>query len=374
LIDARNDLHLWAQTYERDLSDVLALQSDVARAVSEQVQLKLTPEEEAALTASRSVDPRAYDAYLRGLESRGPGTFVRIWGPKAIEQYVRAVELDPNFAEGWVALAATRAILGFIGFDLRYRGELPKAREAAQRALEIDDHLGGAHATVGLVQLWYDWDFPGARRALERALDIDPSNPQALNAYAHYLLFVEGRTQEALDLSERLLRVAPLDPFWRGERFKHLVFAREYQRALDEVERIWELDPSFVSIQVADTYSKLGRFEEAYRASLAFVEQCGAPCDWMREAFERGMAEGGLEAVGRTWLEAATKREGHSPWHIAAVYAGNGKTDEAFAWLERGYRERDPLMICLKAHFSFDSLRSDPRFDDLLRRIGFPGE
>ena len=115
LIDARNDLHLWAQTYERDLSDVLALQSDVARAVAEQIRLELTPEEQAALTPSRTVDPRAYDAYLRGLQLRGPPTLVMVWGPQAIEQFERAVELDPDFAEGWAGLAGARSDLGIAG-------------------------------------------------------------------------------------------------------------------------------------------------------------------------------------------------------------------------------------------------------------------
>ena len=374
LIDARNDLHLWAQTYERDLRDVLALQSSVARVVAEQIRLKLTPEEQATLTTSRTVDPTAYDAYLRGLQFQGPATLVRAWGPPAIEQFERAVELDPNFAEGWAELAAARLTLGLVGYELQRREELPKAREAVERALKIDDRLGLAHAQHGVAQLWFDWDFPGARRAFERAVQLSPGEPYALNGYAWYLLLVEGRTEEGLGLMEKLLRVAPFDTLWRSERFRYFYYARHYQDALEEVERTREIDPNVVDMDIGNIYFIMGRIEEGRRAFKAYWERCGAPCEWSREARERGWAEGGAEGRLRAWLEAAIAREGHSPWHIATAYAGFGETDEAFAWLERGYRERDPLMILSRVHFVFDRLRSDPRFDDLLRRIGFPEE
>ena len=153
LIDARTDQHIWSERYDRELSDVLALQSDVARAVAEQVRLELTPDEQAVLTVSRKVDPRAFDAYLRGLQimDKGPSN-IRAWGPQAIEQFERAVELDPDFAEAWSMLAGARALLSNLSFDLSYRNELAKAREAAQRALEIDDRLGQAHTLLGFVQ------------------------------------------------------------------------------------------------------------------------------------------------------------------------------------------------------------------------------
>ena len=373
LIDARNDLHLWAQTYERDLRDVLALQSDVARAVAEQIRLELTPEERTALTTTRTVDPRAYDAFLRGLQLRGPLALVMIWGPQHIEQFERAVELDPNFAEGWAALAGAHARLG-LALSLRMRSEFPKAREAAQRALEIDERLGEAHSTMGAIRLWYDWDFPGARRSFERSLQLSPSDPTVLERYAWYLLLVEGKTKEGIDVIEEVLRVAPFDLYLRGRRVAYFLQARQPERALVEFERIRELDPDSVSLDVFFAYVMLGRSEEANRALIAFYERCGAPCDWAQEAFERGWAEGGREGAVRAWLEAATEREGYSPMMIALNYAAIGETDEAFAWLERGYREREPQMITLKTSPGFDPLRSDPRFDDLLRRIGFPEE
>ena len=145
LIDARNDLHLWAQTYERDLRDVLALQGDVARAVAEQIHLKLTPEEREALTAHRTVDPRAYDAYLRGLQLRDAMGLSGLWASRAIEEFTQAVELDPTFAEAYAALAQARYWLGIFAYNLSYRGEFTVAEQAAERALELDHRLGKAH-------------------------------------------------------------------------------------------------------------------------------------------------------------------------------------------------------------------------------------
>jgi TolB-like protein/Flp pilus assembly protein TadD len=372
LIDARTDLHLWAQTYERDLSDVLVLQSDVAQAIAEQILLELTSEQQEALTASRTVDPRAYDAYLRGLERRGEATLVMAWGPSAIEQFERAVALDPDFAGGWGWLAGVRVALGFDGYNLGYRDQFPKAREAAERSLEIDDRVGRSHSTLGALRLYHDWDFPGARRAYQRALQLTPSSPVAVNSWAWYLLLVEGRAEEALDVSERLLHVAPLDGNLRGNRVSHFFYARQYDRALDEAERVRGLDRGFVSVDLALAYLMLGRLEDANHTWIAFFERCGAPCDWMKEAMQRGWAQGGWEGSVRAWLESATSAEGFSPVLIAGAYTTIGETDEAFAWLERGYRERDPQIINVKAQPTFDPLRSDPRFDDLLRRIGFP--
>jgi hypothetical protein len=351
LIDARNDLHLWAQTYERDLRDVLALQSDVARAVAEQIHLKLTRDEERALTASRTVDPKAYDAYLRGLQLWGPTRLVGVWGPPAIKQLERAVERDPHFAEGWAELARAQVRLGIGGRNLRYRPQLAKAQKAAQQALEIDDRLGAAHAMLAEARFWYDWDFPGARRAYERALQLSPSDPGVLNSYAWFLLLVSAETEQVLDLSERLLRVAPLDLFWRSERVGHFYTIRQYERALEEVERVRLVDPDFVNWWEVWSYAGL-----------------------QRGTLERGWEEGGWKGSQRAWIEMSTEIEGSSPFLIAAVSTWIGETEEAFAWLERGYRERDPLMVLTKAEPVFDPLRSDPRFDDLLRRIGFPEE
>jgi TolB-like protein/Tfp pilus assembly protein PilF len=361
LIDARSDTHLWADRYDRELRDVFALHSDVARAVAEQIRLELTSEERAALSASRSVDPRAYDAYVRGIQVSGALPLIRVWGPQAIEQFERAVELDPGFAEAYTALARARIQMG----------NFLKGRDAAERAVELDDRLSGAHAMRGLIRAWYDWDFAEARRDLERAMELGPSDPLALLGYSLFLM-ATGRVEEAIEVTERLLRVAPLDASFRDDRLKALFYARQYERVLEEAEQAREIDPAFEERAIADSYAMLGRLEAAHRTLVATDARCGEPCAWSREAQERGWAEAGWEGATRALLEAAMQREGYSPFWIAISYAGLGETEEALAWLERGYRERDPMMFWIKVHPTFDPLRSDPRFDDLLRRIGFP--
>jgi TolB-like protein/class 3 adenylate cyclase len=372
LIDARRDTHVWSDRYDRDLRDILALHSEVARAIAEQVRIELTREEELALAERRPVDPRAYDAYLRGLQLRGPEVLLpAVWAPKAIEQFEQAVEIDPEFAEGWAWLARARFLLGAVGFDLRFRSELPRAREAAERALELNDRLAEAYDALAAVHLWYEWDFAAASRAFKRAVEVSPSDPFALDGYAWYLLVV-GRTEPAVEVSERVLRVAPLDAHIRGLGPRYFFYARQYERSLIEVERLRELAPDFQDIHIFASHFMLGQLEEAHGAMIALLEQCGAPCDWEREARERGWAEGGSEGEARAWLQAATAREGYSPFVIAISYSLLGETEEAFAWLDRGYRQRDPMMVMTKVHPMLDPLRSDPRFDDLLRRIGFP--
>jgi TolB-like protein len=371
LIDARTDRHLWADRFDRDLSDVLALQADVAHAVAEQVRLELTPQERAAL-ASQTVDPAAYDAYLRGRELVGPWGDVRRWAPGAIEQLERAVELDPGLAEAWAWIANARMSLGMLGSQLRDREQYPRAREAAQKALDLDDRLGMAHTVLGYILMHYAWDFAAAEREFERGIELSPSDPTVLNGLVWYLLII-GKDEEGLALSESLPRIAPYDVRFGGERFRHLRFARQYDRALEEFARVREVDPAFSDPILVHLYFGQGRLEEAHRARIAYYEQCGSRrCDALREATLRGWAEGGWEGSMRAVAEIYAAIEGFSPNTIATLYSLAGDTDEAFAWLEEGYRQREPLMVNVKGQPSFDPIRSDPRFDDLVRRIGFP--
>ena len=187
-------------------------------------------------------------------------------------------------------------------------------------------------------------------------------------------LLLTGKYEEGLTLSERLPRIAPYDVFFRGERFGHLRFARQFDLALEELARVREVDPAFTSPVISHLYFGLGRLEEAHRASIAHLERCGSRCDASREAQLRGWAEGGWEGSMRASAELLASIEGFSPNAIARFYSLAGDTDEAFAWLEEGYRRREPLMLNVKGQPSFDPLRADPRFDDLVRRIGYPEE
>ncbi len=377
LIEAREDTHRWAQSYERDLRDFFSVQREIARAVAGEIEIALKPEREPMLAATRPVDPEALDLYLRARTLMGPNTLVGSWGPPAIELLERSVALDPDFTEGWVALAEAHINLRIFGYGAGSRGDLVTAREAAQRALELDAHLGAAHAVLGNVRLYYDWDFSGARTAFERAVQLGPGDPHALNGLAWCLTFVGlGKSPEAELLLERLLRVAPLDLFFRADRIRHFLFMREYERGIAEAERIREFDPEFVDGNIAYTYALLGRPEDAVPEMLAYMARGGAAFDRGREAFQRGSEEGGweggLRALTRLLIRLATEGAFGLKYLIALHSAIIGETEEAMTWLERAYEDRDPLLLFAKIDRRFDPLRSDPRFDDLLRRIGFP--
>jgi TolB-like protein/class 3 adenylate cyclase/tetratricopeptide (TPR) repeat protein len=367
LIDARSDAHLWSERYDRALSDVLILQSDLARAVAEQVRLELSPKEHAALSPTRTVDPRAYDAYVRGLEARGHEA-VPLWAPRAIAEFERAVELDPNFAEGWAALGDARVWLAWFADSQQFA----KARDAAQRALDLDDRSGKAHSTLASVLFAPDWDFEAARHAAERALELAPSDPTVLDQYIWQLVLL-NRTEQARPVMERLLRVAPLDRVYRANRMRNFYLMREYDRALEELEWIRGRDPGFAFPWVPSVYAVLGRFEEAHRAQLDLAEQlCGPRCQGLREAVERGWREGGWEGSIRSFIGQAAEREGLPRVWIAENCLRIGAREDALAWLERAYQDREPVLLYLNADPVWDPLRSDPRFQDLLRRIGFP--
>ncbi len=258
-----------------------------------------------------------------------------------------------------------------LGLELRDREQYPRAREAAQRALELDDHVGMAHTVLGNILLHHAWDFAGARREFERAIELSPSDPAVVNGLAWYLLVI-GKSEQALALSERLPSIAPYDIYFRGERFRHLRYARQYDLALEELARVREVDPAYTDPFIPFVYFNLGRLEEERRARIAYFEQCGSRCDAVREAAQRGRAEGGREGSMRASAELLASIEGYSANSIAIYYSLAGDTDEAIAWLEEGYRRRDPLMTNVKSLPNFDLLRADPRFEDLVRRIGFP--
>jgi tetratricopeptide (TPR) repeat protein len=251
-----------------------------------------------------------------------------------------------------------------------------RAREAAQRALELDEHLGAAHAALGTVRFFLDWDFPGARKAFERAVELSPTDPAALNGLRGYLLLTLGKSSDADLLLERLLRVAPRDVYFGSQRMWHFFYTREYERGLAEVERIRALDSEFVDFGVVALYLLLGRPEDAVREMLAFLVRAGAGFEPFRGAFERGSEEGGWEggarSVIRLMIKAATRGASGLANPIAQQLAQIGETEEAMTWLERACEERDPPLLFAKIDPMMDSLRSDPRFQDLLRRIGFP--
>jgi TolB-like protein/class 3 adenylate cyclase len=373
LIDARNDTHLWADRFDHDLPRVLALQSDVARAVAEQIRLELTPAEHVALTTSRTVDPGAHDAYLRGQYLLG--SYVGPEGlARAIDSFERAIELQPDYAAAYVGLSRAHANSSHDeGGMVSHHRAMARARAAALGALEHDDSLGGAHAALGNVLAWYDWNWAEAGNQFRRALEFSPGDAFVLDSYAAFLS-ATGRHPEAISIAERAVSAGPLDLYTRYTLANALLHARHYERALEESNGIATLNPdsslgygysAWVSLQ------QLGRQDEMFETLLKVHELALGPMPEARRAY----AEGGIEGCFRVLvaLHEASVQDGQGePFALAVLHASLGQTDQAFAWLERAVRERSRWVATLAVHPVLDPLRSDPRFQDLLRRIGFP--
>ena len=374
LIDARNDTHLWSDRYDRDLSEILALQSEVARTVAEQVRLELTSQERAALVETTLVDPGAHDLYLRARHHLSAAMYSVPERREAIAYFEKTVEADPSHARAWAGLASAH-----LAMLTSWRGRevaLREARAAALEAIRLDSTLGSAHTTLGLVHLFHDWDWAGAETELGRARELSPNDPATFASYSLYLA-VLGRHEEAIAAQQQATLRSPLDRSLRLEYAARLYYARRYEEAIEEWQKILDLNPDLprgaLGSLWAVTYWELGREEEAFAALQEVARALGA--EQVADARARAYEEGGFRAAYRAGIEAwmPAAHEGRFPsFAVAAGWARLGEADLAMEWLDRAYRLRDPFIPFLNATPMFDPLRSDPRFQDLLRRIGFP--
>ncbi len=366
LIDARNDHHLWSERYDRELSDVLALQSDVARAVARQIELTLTPQEESRIANTRRVNPAAHEAYLKGRffwNQRGESLH------KAIDYFQRAIEIDPQHATAYAGLADTYALLP-IYVPTPARDVMPKARAAALKALELDDSLASAHATLGMIRT-YDLDWAGAEGEFRRAAELSPSDATVHVRMSFYLAST-GRTEEGLAELRRAQELDPLSVTVQRSMGRQYYWARQYERAIEAVRRSLELDPDSPQARsiLARALARLGRLDEAAREIDLASDNLS---DRVARAHVRAMAgqrPAALRILKEIELDPSARY--FVPTQIAAVHAALGDPDRAFEWLEVGVRERKLRFGILAADPDLDPLRSDPRFQDLLHRIGLP--
>ncbi|HUU14275.1 MAG TPA: tetratricopeptide repeat protein [Terriglobia bacterium] len=373
LIDARNDRHLWARSYERDLRDILALQSDVARSITEEIRIKVTPQEQARIATSRPVNPEAHEAYLKGRFYWNKRTADGL--KKSLDYFQQAMEKDPNYAVAYAGLADSYSILADNSFSPPEES-YPKARAAALKALEIDDSLAEAHVSLGQILGSYDWDWSGTARELPRAIELNPGY-----AYAHHLyaLFLSGmgRHPEAIAEIKKARELDPLSIRINANVGWLLYFAREYDQALEQLRKALELDPNDIASHyyLGLVYSQKGMHEEAIAASR-MAQDLSAGKDLTSDlilayvyavAGRRGEALKILAA-----LKNPSRRSYLPPVPVAGVYVGLGDKEEALTWLGKAYAERAADLDMLKVDPRFNPLRSDPRFQDLLRRMNLP--
>ncbi len=372
LIEAPTDYHLWAASYERDLRDVLSMQEEVTRAIASEIRVNLSAQEQARLASTRPIDPEAYRFYLKGRYYWNKRSLEGF--QKAIEYFQQAIAKDPAYALAYVGLADTYTYFSF--FDVvPPREAMPNAKAAAARALEIDGSLGEAHVSLGYVSYMYDWDWPAAGKHFEQALTLNPAYSRAHTFYPFYLSSL-GRSEEALEVAKRSLDLDPASPAVNHSLAVQFYFARQFDQAIEQAQRTLELDPNF-----AISYELLGEVYVSrgmYREGLSALEKYSALSRGRAMSLallgyaharlgERSQALRMLEQ-----LEAASKERYTPAFSFAVVYGGLGEKDQAFAWLEKAYGERTSRLGYLNVEPLWDPLRSDPRFADLVRRIGLP--
>jgi len=372
LLHAPTDRHLWANSYESELRDVLVLQGEVARAIAEEVRIKLTPEEQARLTPTRPVNPEAFEAYLRGRYFWNRRTEEAL--KKGIEFFGQALEKDPAYALAYAGLADSYCVLGDYSF-LPPKEAIPRAKAGATKALELDETSAEAHTSLAFVKHRYEWDWLGAEREFKRAIELNPNYATAHHWYSDYLEQM-GRHDEAITEIKRAQQLDPLSLIINavvGRRFRS---ARRYDEAVEQLRKTLEMDPNFAVAHwlLGDAYEQKGKYESAI-AEYQKGRSASGGSVYLVAALGHVYAAAGnrreaLKILGE--LKELSKRTYVSPLSIGSIYNALGDKDQALEWLEKAYQDRAAGMTDLKLDPMPDPLRSDPRFQNLLRRMNFP--
>jgi TolB-like protein/cytochrome c-type biogenesis protein CcmH/NrfG len=369
LIDARADSHLWADSYERPFGGMIALSREISRTVADEVRLVLSPERERLLAEAHRVVPAALEAYTQGIRELSADRV-----DQAIARFEEATRIDPEYAQAFGMLSRGYVRLNY-KFGLPMNEWIPGAQTAAQRALELDDTIASAHVSLGTIAWLRDFDWDEAGREFQHAVDLDPSDPVSLDAWAFYNA-ARGRRAESITAAERLLGVAPLDPMNRSFAAFYFYCARMYERAIEEALAILAEHPGSMQVYfyLAPAYYQTGQLAEAQSAWVRGLRLAGL--EYLAKALEKGYEDAGFEGMLRGHLEAEKERATPTSYYsVATTCAGLGDLDCAFEALEASYRnERERARILVTGvDPMLDPLRSDPRFQDLLRRIEYPG-
>jgi TolB-like protein/Tfp pilus assembly protein PilF len=372
LLEARNDRHLWADSYDCDFQDLLIVQSQVARALSDQIKIKLTSHEQAQLAINSCVNPKAYEAFLKAWYQMNKVTEEGF--RKAIGFFQQAIEKDAVHAPAYAGLADAYTSLAVIG-GVAPREVFPLAKAAALRALEIDSTLGEAHLALALITWRYDWDWVTAELEFKRAIELNPRDSAARRRYASYL-YGSGRIDESLVQLTMAQTDDPLSAWISSNIGFALYFARRYDEAVEQLRDTLEMEPHFAlgHCFLGLALEQKAMFAEATAEFHKGISLSGSKPVYLA-ALAHAYALSGREAETRGVLEELEIKAKHRyvpAYEIGVVYAGLREPEQAFAWLERAYEERGGWIGYLKVDPRLDSLRSDARFRTLLRRIGLP--
>jgi TolB-like protein/DNA-binding winged helix-turn-helix (wHTH) protein/Flp pilus assembly protein TadD len=386
LVEAASDRHLWAESYERELRDVLTLQGEVARDVAKQVNIKLSQEEQTRFSSAHPVDPKALEAYLKGRYELYKMTLEGT--KKSVDYFEQALDKDPTYARAWAGLSEALSLP--VPLNFHSQEVLAKAKAAALKALELDGALSEGHLSLGLV-LERDWLWSGAQKEYQRAIALDPNNARAHGVYGRQLM-AQGRLEEAIAETRRAQELDPLSPLMHRDLARALSAAGHYDEALAQYREVAALGGAMsypTHRRMALAYERKGMEREALTELLAALR---TPKNWLESTpsipekvedraskqlaaqVERKYASSGYPEAKRVFLHGDVLHVAPSagPIWTAADYAELGLKDKAFEWLDKAIELRNPNMEFIKVDERFVPLRSDPRFGDLLRRIGLP--
>jgi TolB-like protein/Tfp pilus assembly protein PilF len=372
LIQAADDKHLWAESYEGNVRDTLALQKKVAAAIADQIRIKLNPQEQAALRNAKVVNPEAYESYLKGryFWNKRTSNGLKV----ALAYFNQAIEEDPKYAQAYSGLADTYALLGDWQYAVMTPKEaLPKAKVAAMKALELDDSLSEAHNSLAFCLEGFDWDFGSAEKEFRRAIELNPGYATAHHWYAWHLSLV-GRNSEAIAEMRKAENLDPLSLIINADLAELLLIAHLPDESIQQSRKTIEMDPNFALVhnQLAQGYLEKHMFGEAI-AEIQKAIQLSGGSPTCTANLARAYAASGKTAAAVGLLNDLKKGSSSGDPHtaeIAMIYAALGNHDQAMTWLEKSYEERFNPGVLLRP--GFDPLRSDPRFQDLVHRIGLP--
>ena len=361
---------LWAENYERDLREISTLQSEIVLVVADEIKVKLLTDEQTRLAKVRPVNPRAYEAYLMGryLQARRTPEDMRA----SLKYFQHALEIDPSYAPPFIGIVDCYSIGGGRHMGVNIKEADTRMKEAAHKALELDNTTSTAHYAVAMVK-WHEWDFSGAESEFRRALELNPGDVQVRQHYAHYLLSVR-RPADARREIQHALALDPLSAMLTVDLGHTYLYSRQYSEAIQQGQKALTMEKDFLyaRMMLGSSYWKAGQEQEALRVGwpIPFRPEMNRHA---REIYERAGARPTLRWIAEDAVQRHSSGDFYArSSHIALSYAAFEDKENAFAWVERAYQERDPWLPMDLASPAWDGLSSDPRFQDLLHRMGLP--
>ena len=374
--NVQDNTAIWGEQYERKASDIIALQQQIAGDIAQKLRSTLSGAEKQQVTKQGTQNAEAYQLYVKGRYYWNKRSAPDL--KTAISYFNQAIDKDPGYAMAYAGLADAYSVMSSYGFDPQ--DVVPKATAAAEKALELDPTLARPHADLGLIKMQHDWDFTGGEAEFRKAIELDPSDATAHQWFSQSLAYIGGRAQEAIDEANRARQLDPLSPIIAHAQAENYIYAHQFDKTIELYTKLLADNPTFGPAHLGLSTAYLG--EHQYQKSIQEFQSAAQTVGdksmaEVAAAMDAGFRSGGWPAAVQRGIEVSlaqrkAKTGYAAPYGIAQAYAYLGDKDRAFEWLNTAYQEHDVLLVGLRTDFSFDSLHSDPRYAELVRKVGFP--